>query len=389
MHAVFPDSNGTCASCIGTAGVLYKHLRVHPLARAGGPYLIAGMNPTHPTPPAAAAGTATLLLYNYIDDYEARRLAEALQVLPPEVHTLHLRIHSPGGEVYSGFALYHLLRGLHARGVTVHTYIDGLAASMAGIVALAGARVHMAQNARFMLHRPWAALQGTSDVLRDNATELDSIAQQLVTIYAEKTGQPEAAVQALMQGETYLTADDALALGLVDALTDAVLQSDLQDAATGSAAQQAPAALYAAYTPRATAEPGQPVLNEALRMLRSQLAEAETALQALRAELAQKDAEDLVAAAVAEGRIARAQQAGFVALAQQAPHTTREVLAALPTRSAAPTLAARIQAAHGTDTRSTWRFRDWEKRDPAALHRMRSDDPARYERLYRAQYGTA
>lgn len=178
-----------------------------------------------------------LSLYDYLDAAEAQRVAGLLAewyppatAAPPEARRpLQVRIHSPGGEVFSGFAIYHQLVELRQRGVAVETVIDGLAASMASIVAMAGRPVSMAANAQLMIHNPWTTAEGDGDTLRETAEALDRLRHQLLEVYVTKaehrsahaplappaaaTNTPglDAALDAAMDAETYFDAQQALA----------------------------------------------------------------------------------------------------------------------------------------------------------------------------------
>lgn len=126
-----------------------------------------------------------------------------------------VRINSAGGDVFDGLAIYNALRRHEA---AVVTEIDGLAASIASIIALAGEEVRMADNAFFMIHDPWGMGVGNADEMRELADLLDKVGGSLANIYAEKTGMDKAEVQALMNAETWFDAEEAKAAGLVDTL---------------------------------------------------------------------------------------------------------------------------------------------------------------------------
>lgn len=352
-------------------------------------------------------GTEVLLLYNYLDEYEARDVARRLQHLPAGTGNVHVRIHSPGGEAFSGLALYNLLLSLRAQGISVLAYIDGLAASMAGIVAMAAQTIYMARNARLMIHNPWTALQGDGDTLRAGADELDKLRTQLAAIYAARSRRPEAEMLKLMDAETYLTAEEAMALGLVDEITESVLQDSdtVAQAAQGTAR---PLAVHGAYGNGKLAsrknengtvmvhktKNGTPVQTEGdtnteLDTLRAQLQQAEQQLVQLKEDLKLKTAERMVDVAVAEGRIAPLQREAFVLLALQNAAQVQAVFSHMPLRmQTAPSKSLRAQLRPLVNDRADWNLRDWEKRDPAGLQHMRNHEPTRYQALFAQTYGT-
>lgn len=138
-----------------------------------------------------------------------------LQKIPAD-HKILLRIHSPGGEVFDGNAI---ATALSRRG-NIEVQIEGIAASMATLISLAGSPVKMAQNGFYMIHNPWGAAMGDAEELRKQAELLDRIRANMVNAYAAKSGQSPEQIQQWMDAETWFTADEAQAAGFVDEVTD-------------------------------------------------------------------------------------------------------------------------------------------------------------------------
>lgn len=128
---------------------------------------------------------------------------------------IDLHINSPGGLVFDGITIYNLLKQ-HPANVT--TYIDGLAASIASVIALAGDKVIMAENALFMIHKASGVVMGNSDDMRDFADKLDKVNGSIATTYISKTKKEEKEINDLMAAETWMTAEEALEMGFVDEL---------------------------------------------------------------------------------------------------------------------------------------------------------------------------
>lgn len=124
-----------------------------------------------------------------------------------------LHINSPGGEVFDGITIYNLIKQHPA---TVTTYIDGLAASIASVIALAGNKIIMAENALMMIHNPWGMEVGDAAKLRKMADTLDKVSGSLVTAYASRTGKADDEIAAMMEAETWMSAEEALGLGFID-----------------------------------------------------------------------------------------------------------------------------------------------------------------------------
>ena len=145
----------------------------------------------------------------------AKQFISDLQRVPAD-HSILLRIHSPGGEVFDGNAI---ANALQRRG-NVEVQIEGLAASMATVISLSGAPVKMAENGFYMIHNPWGMAMGDAAELRDQAELLDKIRLNMVNAYAAKSGQSAEQITEWMDAETWFTAAEAQAAGFIDEVTD-------------------------------------------------------------------------------------------------------------------------------------------------------------------------
>lgn len=168
---------------------------------------------------AAADKTAEIYIYEEIGDFwgegvAARTFVKDLTAL--KVSLINLRINSPGGNVFDGFAIYNALVRHPAR---VLVDIDGLAASAASYVALAGNEIRMAQNASIMIHNPQGGVLGDASDMRKVASILDEIKASIVGIYAARVKQEEEQIRSWMDAESWFNADQAKAIGFVDEIT--------------------------------------------------------------------------------------------------------------------------------------------------------------------------
>lgn len=128
-----------------------------------------------------------------------------------------LRINSPGGSVFDGTAIYNRLKD-HAAGVEVK--IDGLAASIASVIAMAGSKITMAENALLMIHNASGIVMGNAEDMRQLADTLDKIDGTIAGTYSRKTGAPVEDMAALMDAETWFTAAEAKAAGFIDEIDE-------------------------------------------------------------------------------------------------------------------------------------------------------------------------
>lgn len=145
------------------------------------------------------------------DGVTAKKFQKELAAVKASQIDLH--INSPGGSVFDGLTIYNLLKQHPA---TVTTYIDGLAASIASVIALAGDRVIMADNALFMIHQPSGAVVGTASDMRDFADTLDKVSGAMLTTYTGKTGREEEEITGWLDAETWFSAAEALDYGFID-----------------------------------------------------------------------------------------------------------------------------------------------------------------------------
>lgn len=168
-----------------------------------------------------ARGTgAEVLIYDEIGAYgvSAKGFLAELGALPDDA-PIDLRLNSPGGSVFDAVAIYNALTR-HAGTITV--WIDGIAASAASYIAMAGDEIVMPENAFLMIHDPSGIVMGTAVDMRDMAGTLDKIAASMTRGYAAKSGKPVAQIAALMASETWFGATDALDLGLATRLAEPV-----------------------------------------------------------------------------------------------------------------------------------------------------------------------
>ena len=132
---------------------------------------------------------------------------------------INLRINSLGGDVFDGMAMYNVIKRREAK-TTV--YIEGIAASIATIIALGADEVVMAENSLFMIHNAWGGTSGEAKDMRKTAETLDKITSELTDIYVKKTGLSYDALAEMMDEESWLNAQEAFDLGFIDTISDSI-----------------------------------------------------------------------------------------------------------------------------------------------------------------------
>lgn len=167
---------------------------------------------------AAGRGSAEIAIYDEIGGWgvTAKQFAEELKALG-DLSLISLHIHSPGGSTFEGMAIYNLLVSHPAR---VEVTIDGLAASMASVIAMAGETIIMPENAMMMIHQPWGIQGGDAEAMRQYADLLDKVEKNMVNAYTKKSGKSEDEVKAMLADETWLTGPEAVEHGFADQLAE-------------------------------------------------------------------------------------------------------------------------------------------------------------------------
>lgn len=142
----------------------------------------------------------------------------AKEIAALDVNTLNVRLNSPGGLVFEGVAIYNAL-ARHSAKVVIH--VEGIAASIASVIAMAGDEIRIAEGSRFMIHDPWTIVMGSADDLRAEADVLEGLKSDLIDIYAARTEQSRDDLSDWMTVETWLSAREAVDKGFADSMTPA------------------------------------------------------------------------------------------------------------------------------------------------------------------------
>lgn len=146
----------------------------------------------------------------------AKQFAKDLAALG-NVKTLEATIHSGGGDVFDGMAIYNLLKGHKAH---KSAKVLGLAASMASVILMAFDHVEIPANAMIMVHKPWGGTIGDADDMRKYADLLDKVEGTLLSAYESKTGLDRAKLEEMLAAETWLDGNEAKALGFANSVSE-------------------------------------------------------------------------------------------------------------------------------------------------------------------------
>lgn len=200
---------------------------------------------------AAREGENSISIFDVIgadfwgDGVTASRIAGALRSMNGGAVTVN--INSPGGDMFEGLAIYNLLREYEGK-VTVK--VLGLAASAASIIAMAGDEVQIGRGAFLMIHNCWVYAMGNRHDLAQIAADMAPFDKAMSDIYQARSGLDSAAIEKMMDGETYIGGSEAVEKGFADSLLSADEIAD-NDESPASALRKLDALLAKTNTPRA------------------------------------------------------------------------------------------------------------------------------------------
>lgn len=348
--------------------------------------------------------TASLLLYGPVGDeqkVDPAQVVSELMELARTYRKIDIRINSVGGEVFAGIAIYNALKSSKA---DISIYIDGVAASIAAVIALCGKPLYMSRHARLMLHRVQGGEYGTAKQLRDAAQMIEELEGSLAKMIADRCRTtPESVAERYFDGKDHwLSAKEALDMGLVDGIYD-IDDADVPDSASNDD-------IYQFFTNRlansgrtqkqdknmafiddlrarpsfkdATTE--EQLMHEIVNLENS--AAKVSALEGKVAELSAQLAETrkaghtaLLNQAVSEGKITQAQMPTFMSLLESDETNTKALLATMTPKASAKEFIHQGKGGAGSDLLSM----SWDEIDKAGrLAELKNQYPEAYRQKF-------
>lgn len=174
---------------------------------------------------------ADIYIYNEIGGWGTSAQQFAIDLKAIAAKKLNVRINSPGGSVFEGYAIYNQLVDWGKKHGEVIVWVDGWAASIASVIAMAGDTINVYENAKLMIHKPWSFAMGTADDMRMEADILDGLQQDILAIYVARSGGDEKTLNRQINNETWFSAKEAVAAGLADNIIANKQKPDKEDAA--------------------------------------------------------------------------------------------------------------------------------------------------------------
>ena len=168
-----------------------------------------------------------VMIYDEIGNFgvDAKSFINEIKQIPNDTSVL-LRINSPGGSVIDGLAIYDAISRMPQK---VTARIEGIAASMASVIALAADEVIMSENSLYMIHNVWGGEVGDSDDLRKAADLMDKMGERLINIYVSKTGQSEEQIRSWMDEETWFNSSEAQEAGFINLVEEPIKMAAMFD----------------------------------------------------------------------------------------------------------------------------------------------------------------
>lgn len=333
---------------------------------------------------------ATIRLYGSIgDEINGNEFAYVLAQIDNQADVVNLRINSPGGSVYDGLSIVSAMLSMKAR---INVYVDGIAASMAAVIAVCGDTVYMMDFAKLMIHDPF--IPGDQALSEKDKKGLQKITDILRTILSRR-GNKEIDIAALMQKETWFSAQEALTEGLIDEIVSSK-RKDL----SGKSPEDIQKIILNEYKP---IKPQKKMNDEQLKALakllglpeNSEAAAVIVAITALKTEkesLAKRLLDHYQQLGRNVGIITDDNAADFEALAASNFDLYAKMVSGKPqvqpapaTQPQAQTATRLSQALQGLGTggeRKDTKTYDWyQKNDPQALIRLERENPTEFKKL--------
>lgn len=315
---------------------------------------------------------------------------------------INVRINSKGGDVFEGFGIISAIKNATTKVVTIN---EGLAASMAGMILVAGDERKAVDFSQTMTHNP--TINGDEATTKEQKSMLKNIKNSLVKIFTNNTGLSDENVSEFMDNETWMTAKEAKKHGIIDEIistkreisntiapeelfnlvlnnfeTKPKIMKSISNHLNLDSNSTEDALLNAIKENESTAnelfvneETAHKATKEELSALKNELA-----------EIKKLSIEETVDNAITDGKIKEEDKDKMIALAIETPEAFNSIIESIqPIRQK---LSDTIENVEEIDEKKDWTIRDFEKKDSAGLKEMITNDFDKYSELFEAQYGT-
>jgi ATP-dependent protease ClpP protease subunit len=353
-------------------------------------------------------GEATILLYDSIGTHidengivngiDGNHFAKEIEYLQTVASKINVRINSVGGNVLDGYSIISAI--LNSK-VPVDIYVDGLAASIAGVIAMTGSKKYMMDYGTIMLHNP----SGSND-----QPLLDLIKNTLVTILSNNTLLSQEDISKIMDDETYFTSTEAINMGLVDEVITSnkkikVNRHSLIDMAKIYNKIINPVKMIKIKNVLGLEEAvAEEVIVDSIEKLQAEnktLSETLEAEKLAKEELQNKintielekeeakkaEIKEMVNSFVTSGKIKEEESESMIKLASVDFDGVKNMLEKIGSKVAVKIFdTAKVAVTNGASDRSDWTIREWEKKDSKGLAKIKNETPEVYNRMFNEFY---
>ena len=295
---------------------------------------------------------------------------------------INVRINSNGGLVTDGLGIFGAIMAYREKGIEINTWNDGIAASIAGVILMAGQKSYMVSHGLMMVHMAYS--EGEQDDKTKNA--LSAINASLIQIFTEKAGMPAEEMQAMLEKETWMNAEQAKELKLIDEIYKQPAMINMSAVAeVFNKFKQSKMKQVTAYLNLAEDATENQVIEaiEAAKVNR-EVEELKKKVADLEAEKAARETAELEIAAETEvenaikaGKFKAEEKSVLLDKAKNDLDGFKVLVNAVPT----PHVSISAQIQNNADERSNWTFREWKTKDPNGLSRLKDENPDMFNKL--------
>lgn len=335
---------------------------------------------------------ADIFLYGDIGfDVNAKQFVDELRWVVDYVgvKTVNVRINSNGGLVTDGLGIFGAIMAFREKGITVNTWNDGIAASIAGVILMSGEKIYMISHGLIMVHKAWVS--GQIDEKMSNA--LNAMNESISRIFSERSGLEKPEIDDMLEKETWITSDRAKELNLIDevykqpAAVNMASVQEIYNSYKKSSMKQvvqylnlSEAATEAEVIAAIKAQSVDPKVAE----LEKENAEMKKKVEALEAEKLQREAaetevqaEAVVSEAINKGLFEESERPTLIEKAKNGLEDFKFLVEKMKVPHAS--ISDKLKT-EGED-RSKWGFREWTQNDPKGFEALENSNPELFKKI--------
>ncbi len=348
-----------------------------------------------------------LIAYGGIWSGTARDFISELSALERDYTDIDVHLHTYGGNVFEGNLMYN---ALNTSPVNITLIIDGVAASMGGILTLSRPNVKIVENGFLMYHAPRSYVSGTAQDFENNAKLLRSMEQNFKTKLKQRTGKSDKEIDKFMTGDNWFSAKEALELGLVSEIIEAKTDTIMPVENPAALGEKDTFNMYASLltsvnkienaTNKNDKYMKAKLITELDLALTASASDTEVldAVQAKFDELkqAKEDAEQnykgivssIVEQAVKDRKIGETDKEVYMSIGLKAGVSALHKVLGKTNEVPAPNFQAQVNQGSGTNTdnRADWDLDKWQEEDPRGLEQMADKEPEKFKKLLNQKY---